>query len=62
MNQKYHKFFLTWFNKFLRVPYPGTLVTKGHDHYFYKLSHWLENEWLSHSNSLQVVKNHRCSC
>jgi hypothetical protein len=25
MNKKYPTFFLTWFNKFSRVPYPGKL-------------------------------------
>ena len=31
MNKKYPTFFLTWFNKFSRVPYPGTNVTiPGH--------------------------------
>ena len=29
MNKKYLTFFLTWFNKFLRVPYPGALVFKN---------------------------------
>ena len=29
MNKKYPTFFLTWFNKFTRVPYPGEVaVTK----------------------------------
>ena len=27
MNKKYPTFFLTWFNKFLRVPYPGIPTT-----------------------------------
>ena len=26
MNKKYPTFFLTWFDKFSRVPYPGNLV------------------------------------
>ena len=28
MNKKYPTFFLTWFNKFLRVPYPGFWVMR----------------------------------
>ena len=27
MNKKYPTFFLTWFNKFLRVPYPGFKIS-----------------------------------
>ena len=36
MNKKYPTFFLTWFNKFLRVPYPG--------HYVYNTSERLKSD------------------
>jgi len=29
MNKKYPTFFLTWFNKFSRVPYPGTQLAQS---------------------------------
>jgi hypothetical protein len=55
MNKKYPTFFLTWFNKFSRVPYPGR--TYSHAVLAYKMSSFQMWCLTRHFMQLLVVKN-----